>query len=162
MCVFVTTRMQGHRSKRDGLLHAYARVCVCGGEAHLCVGVGRRGGCECVSVGRTISECSCQSTRFPKSKTITNLGAHFYLGQAACSSRGAASVGQDLRFLSLRPPERLSRSEHTAQTPQIKSHQHREGPRQEGVENPKGRYKGSHPLERKWRASSSPQPRFPA
>lgn len=160
MCVFITVRMRGHGSEWNGLLCAHAPVHARGGEDKP---VGRcvcTWGCGC---GEDPLQVFLPGYKVPKGQTITNLRAHFSLCQPAHSSQGAASGGQDLRFLSLRPLERHSNGEQRAQTPQIKSHWHLEGPRQEGVQNPRGRYKGwelcnPHPLERERRASSSPTP----
>lgn len=59
---------------------------------------------------------------FPKCKAVTNSRVHFFSCQVSHSSQEAAFVGQDLRFLSLRPLETHSSGEHRTQTQEIKPH----------------------------------------
>ena len=73
----------------------------------------------------------------PPCKAVTDLGAHFSSYQVPHSPQEAALLGQDLRFLSLRPLETHSSGEHRTQTQEIKSHLAPE--------------RGQKPLGRNWR-----------
>lgn len=112
---------------------------------------------------RTTLVPSGQGTMFPKCKAVTNSGAHFFSRQVSHSSREAAFVGQDLRFLCLRPLETHSNGEHRTQAQEIKSHvapqRHGAGGEPQG-EAQRLKVLQPTPLERKSRVSSSPTPNF--
>lgn len=108
---------------------------------------------------RTTLVPSGQGTMFPKCKAVTNSGAHFFSRQVSHSSREAAFVGQDLRFLCLRPLETHSNGEHRTQAQEIKSHV---APQRHGAGGePQGEAQSSkfcNPHLWKERAGSAPPP----
>ena len=97
----------------------------------------------------------------PPCKAVTDLGAHFSSYQVPHSPQEAALLGQDLRFLSLRPLETHSSGEHRTQTQEIKSHLAPERGQNPWGETEGSKFHNSHSLEREEaRPSHTPDSQF--